>query len=480
MDKYIYAIYSEQDNDVVAPLLDDIKSQVKCEVKHLDSNDADLENSVSPVIEAAEVVLVFVSSNAKNSESVKSSLSFANDLNKTVLPVQLGSTTLLGDDVFRFRTNLYDLKTKEGRNEFYGSLKGFFSITQEAGDSYGAIVNLKSDVDVKVYKDGLFLCDLKKNVVNKIRMDEGNHLFTFQDMKDPRISVKRNYMVKIGNDLRERELGMDLFVSLQKEINEDRNIYAKKDMEIKQTKEIRNKIVTRADRMKYYIAGALLLLAVILYFAWYLPYKKDRDADRTYVYATSLFLRSEKLAGVEYNQIGKLPYGSELITYSIDGDWASVKADGKEGYVSSKYILNKEDFDLLTGIWGDSESAQTITSSKCRSALMQYCKQVRNSQKLQVYSRGKSTKPNYMAYPRVYDKLSKYTDFFCVLKDANYSDRMVLVAYSFDGDTDEPIFRDAIPVQGSGLIQSVSLDEENPNRIVIKMADDLEYNLYVN
>lgn len=41
----------------------------------------------------------------------------------------------------------------------------------------------------------------------------------------------------------------------------------------------------------------------------------DRDAERTYVYVSSLLQRSDKNANVEYNRIQSLPYGSELITY---------------------------------------------------------------------------------------------------------------------------------------------------------------------
>lgn len=48
-----------------------------------------------------------------------------------------------------------------------------------------------------------------------------------------------------------------------------------------------------------------------------IPYAKDRDALRTYVVANNVFLRSSKVAGVEYN-ILQVPYGSELITYSKD------------------------------------------------------------------------------------------------------------------------------------------------------------------
>ena len=60
------------------------------------------------------------------------------------------------------------------------------------------------------------------------------------------------------------------------------------------------------------IVATAVVLAVLAvsYFTWYVPYAKDRDTLRTYVVATNVFLRSSQVAGVEYNVVNKLPYGS--------------------------------------------------------------------------------------------------------------------------------------------------------------------------
>ena len=101
------------------------------------------------------------------------------------------------------------------------------------------------------------------------------------------------------------------------------------------------------------------------YFLWYVPYAKDRDALRTYVLADNVFLRSSPMAGVEYNILEKIPYGSELITYNKNAEWASVKVNGIEGYMASPYLLTQADFNLLNGVWGDTDSRMCISSSKC-------------------------------------------------------------------------------------------------------------------
>ena len=74
----------------------------------------------------------------------------------------------------------------------------------------------------------------------------------------------------------------------------------------------------------------VLAVELAIYAGWYRPYAKDHDALRTYVLADKLFLRSSKTANSEANLIGKLPYGSELITYEMDGEWAKVKTANGE------------------------------------------------------------------------------------------------------------------------------------------------------
>lgn len=216
---------------------------------------------------------------------------------------------------------------------------------------------------------------------------------------------------------------------------------------------------------------ALLIAGALTVYLWYIPYAKDRDAMRTYVFATNLFLRSEKLAGVEYNVIDKLPYGTELITYTQDSQWAEVKANGKTGYVSSDYLLSREDFDLLNSIWGDKEAKEYISSAKCRQALLDFYKQNRyqaGKDGWQIFCPGKDVRPNTIAYPRLYFAGSKYTDFVFILMNNQTAERM-LVGYSFNDMTEAPIFRFSTPISSRGYLSSVSLGRGKT--ISVKFSD---------
>lgn len=205
------------------------------------------------------------------------------------------------------------------------------------------------------------------------------------------------------------------------------------------------------------VAAAAVIGLIAAYFTWYVPYAKDRDALRTYVVATNVFLRSSQVAGVEYNVVNKLPYGSELITYHISGEWAEVKINGITGYVASAYLLNQADFNLLHGVWGNMDTRDCIISSKCRLAILDYYKSHAlnsGSTGWQIYTKQKDQKPNNVFYPRLYNKGSKFTDFIFIAKN-NATGERILACYSFEDETERPIFRFDTAAPADGYIRNV-------------------------
>lgn len=201
------------------------------------------------------------------------------------------------------------------------------------------------------------------------------------------------------------------------------------------------------------IVGILVIIGLIAgYFMWYMPYAKDRDALRTYVVANNVFLRSSQMAGVEYNIIQKVPYGSELITYSNGKDWSEVKVNGTTGYVASPYLLAWTDFSLLNGIWGSADTKEYIESSKCRLALLDYCKRNQlstGSNAWQLHTLQKDVKPNNVLYPRLKNGYDKFTEFAFILKNNSTQERR-LALYSFEEETEKPVFlyEEYAPING--------------------------------
>ena len=229
------------------------------------------------------------------------------------------------------------------------------------------------------------------------------------------------------------------------------------------------------------LIGIIILLAVIIcgvggYFYYdnvYLPEKIDREAPRYYSMANAIVLRSSRSAGADFNKVASLPYGTELITYEIDKEWAKVKVNSpngekQEGYVASPYILNKPDFFLMNSIFGNQDSKETIITTKCRIALLNYFKdnqyigkideQMRidasistspnSTNQWQVFTKPKDAKPNSVFFKRLYNKSSQFTDFAVIITNSVSGQRKLLYFYFDEDETPHLLTEQEAPSQG--------------------------------
>lgn len=205
------------------------------------------------------------------------------------------------------------------------------------------------------------------------------------------------------------------------------------------------------------IAGIALLLIVcscIGYFVFYKPYINERDLPRFYTFAPSVFLRSTPEAGVDYNSLGSIPYGSELVVYENGYEWSKVKWKNNQtnkeviGYISSNYILYADDFRLLNSIWGDNISKERIATAKCRMALLNYFKD-NDLNNWKVYSRHKDAGYTEIAFPnRLVSTNSTFTDFAVIIKNDNSTDRRFLLFYFDQDETPHLAYEEPAPPQG--------------------------------
>ena len=229
------------------------------------------------------------------------------------------------------------------------------------------------------------------------------------------------------------------------------------------------------------LIGVIALLVILTsavggYFYYkniYLPQKIDREAPRYYSMANVIVLRSSRSAGADFNKVASLPYGTELITYSIDSEWAQVKVNSQneekqEGYVASQYILNKADFFLMNSIFGNQDSKETILTTKCRIALLNYFKenqyigkidnQMRidagiattpnSSNQWQVFCKPKDVKPNNVLYKRLYNSNSQFTDFAVIITNIVNSQRKLLYFYFDNDETPHLLAEQSAPLNG--------------------------------
>lgn len=210
---------------------------------------------------------------------------------------------------------------------------------------------------------------------------------------------------------------------------------------------------------------AILVFGVSYYSNTYLPGKRDSDADKYYTFAETTNLRHSKEAGVEYNKIITIDYGSQLITYLHNDDgWSQVKdASGNEGYVSSDLLLNKSDFFILNSIFGDKEAKACVNTTKYRLALLDYYKANALNDNWKIYCLPKDTKPNTVFYPRLYNKNSKYTDFAVLIKNIRTGERK-LVTFGFNDDETLAWTKDA-KAPDDGYIRNMYVDYKGKLRV---------------
>lgn len=209
---------------------------------------------------------------------------------------------------------------------------------------------------------------------------------------------------------------------------------------------------------------SVVLIIILGYHFWYKDYRIDQATPRTYVYATNLFLRSSKVADVDDNRLGTIPYGSELITYSNENGWAYVKADGQKGYVSSDYLLDTADFLLLNSVWGNEEAKEVVSTAKYRLALLDYYKRagLRGGTEWQLYTKALGAKEDNVFYSRLFNKNSPFVDFAFLLKNNQTGERR-FVLYSVDNETEQPIFCHAMEAPKDAFINDIICNKRSSN-----------------
>ena len=201
----------------------------------------------------------------------------------------------------------------------------------------------------------------------------------------------------------------------------------------------------------------ICLVAIALFAAWaayrfvYVPQKIDNEAERNYVFADILTLRTSKRSDIEYNKIGSLDYGTELITYNQAEGWSDVKYKDTKGHVASNYIMGKSDFIRLNGVWGNETAKELVSTAKCRRALVDFVN--KDSLKTgregwQLFTEAPDAKLQTIAYPALKNNISPHNSFAFILKNNKTNDRKLAI-YSFnEEETPILVYQERAPKTG--------------------------------
>lgn len=292
--------------------------------------------------------------------------------------------------------------------------------------------------------------------------------------------AKSIYQEEISKGNEQAKIFYDSLLKSERETGTGRKQYEnQRKQAAEQVRVGQNENTEKKKRGKGCLIFAFILLLIAGYLGyqfWYKDYAKDNAAPHSYVFATNLFLRSSKEANVDNNQLGMIPYGTELVVYSDDGEWAYVKANGEKGYVASDYLLNAEDFALLNGVWGNEDAKEVVETSRCRLAILNYLKS--NNLKTgetgwQLFAKQKEMKPNSVLFPSLNDGYGNYAKFAFILKN-NVTGQRKLVLYAFEED-ETPIFRYEEDAPESGNIKSVAYTKWNDQYRVTYSKKNITY-----
>ena len=202
LTKKLFLCFSWENTKEVKEIAADLRHELSADVYvPLNNESADLENEVFPKIEEAEIMIVFISDSSKDSQYVKDCVTYASNLNKRILPVEISKTFFGGSlpQELKFRIKPLSYKSEEQKAKLFSTLKASFGSSVEPGDSYGMLIHIVTDMDASVERYGTVLCKAKVNEDNAIRLTKGTHKLDFIPDEDPSSRYSMTYEVK-SND----------------------------------------------------------------------------------------------------------------------------------------------------------------------------------------------------------------------------------------------------------------------------------------
>jgi hypothetical protein len=212
-------------------------------------------------------------------------------------------------------------------------------------------------------------------------------------------------------------------------------------------------------------------ILVLGYNFWGKNYLRDKNAPRKYSIARTLYLRSSPSDGGNYNIIDNIQYGSEILIYDNGTEWVKCKVNGKEGYASPKYMLNKIDFQELNAILADEDTRAVLGQTRIKKALLSYFREhkyigkmneliqkelygsVSTKEVWQLFAKSETNAPNTVYFSKVSNQNSEYKDFACIIKNINTGERKIIM-FSFD-QNENPKFEGETAAPSVGDISTI-------------------------
>lgn len=358
---------------------------------------------------------------------------------------------------------------KEEMNLYINQLQRFTSAMSGKEPELCADLNLFLEYCNILYKERekIKLVAIKYNLAQDLLNSSGDKSksYTGEGRQDSKDSYRKAYEEAAKEQQKRRQEEAEERKRREKQYEEEKELKEKqhREQERKEKELFKSwkKKQEKKNKNKKYLIVTSILLVVLAATLWDFFSKYNRK-NILYTYTTNLALHSSKEANSENEYLGDIPYGTALTVYSNENGCAYVEINGEKGYVSSNYLLNAYDFQLLNGIWGNEEVKELISTAKCRLAVLDFLKSNNmqtGSSGWQIFAQSKEIKPNSVLLLNLNDGYDAFAELAFIITNNETSQRK-LALYAFSKD-ETPIFRYSEDAPTQGDIKSITYNKWN-------------------
>lgn len=351
----IFISYKREDKDVVFKIKDDIEKHVgeKCWID-LDGikSDAQFVNVIINAIDEAEIFLFMYSK--KHAEITDfeidwtiREINYAQTEGKRIIFLNLDRTPL--SKWFKMMFGLkqqVDVHSNVAMNKLYADLRKWLD-----NGSEGSEISLKSDLDCRVYKDGLEWCGLRKGENKVVLLQKGNYKLKFVSIENSADYYEEDYVVEENNI--KKSLNISLLPIKEKREKEEKlkNDKVLKDIIVINFKNVF--LVSKRVISKYAVILPIVVMLLGLLYVIYNEFSSGGgEENEPYIVEEARYVE------VESDEMKEKINGHEYVDLGLSVKWATCNVGATKPEELGDYFA-----------WGE-----TTTKTDYSWATYKYCK----------------------------------------------------------------------------------------------------------
>jgi len=247
----------------VSELEEDLDARISSDTEFTE-NKFEANEDVLRKVEDSKLFLVFLSNVSKNVDYVKQCVVHAQNVNKGIIPVEIGKCGALPEE-FRFRITPYNYSSQEDRGKLEGQIRATLGFNVVNGDGYGSLIHIQTDMKAHVMRNGEnLLKDLAPGKEGQIRLKKGTHQLQFVAADNFKVQHVEKYEVKTNDGEQFLSVSLiDIYNKVLQQAEIDR-IKMEKDLDC-QRKAASNKKGRSVGKIFLWIFLVFLALAVVLF-----------------------------------------------------------------------------------------------------------------------------------------------------------------------------------------------------------------------